>query len=436
MRVIDEELARKLVREFAHGLDVGFDPATSHGSQRESLRSLGFGWLYFALAQIIEPRRILVVGSGRGFSVACFALGIERNADAQLVFVDPGYAVWPVEGRTDAAAGLWKDATTTASHFASSLGLHNVRHLPLRSDEAFAQLRRERERFDLVFIDGEHSYKQASADLRSAWELLSPNGLLMAHDAHCPDWPGVALAIAYFEARHAEAQAFTLPLYPGVALIQRRVSLLTIRRATAEENERINQWRRQSEITARPLGDPDDPRVGIDYEDPRIGLFSILEDGELIGGVGMKYCTFTEPGADNFQPDDKQPLAGFLTYGAVIRPDKRGRGRFQFIILEMLRWCGADGYYFITADPISEAGGMLQHRRVGDTPGYVAYHRTLRNKSSGTESQIENDSLRREIAGWRRELERSQRALSAVLSSRSWRAIALLRRILNLLRRG
>lgn len=93
MRAIDAELVRKLVLEFAHGLGVGFDPVTSHGSQRESLQSLGFGWLYFALARVIEPRRILVVGSGRGFSVACFALGIESDPDAQLVFVDPGYAV-------------------------------------------------------------------------------------------------------------------------------------------------------------------------------------------------------------------------------------------------------------------------------------------------------------------------------------------------------
>ena len=436
MRAIDDDLVRKLVLEFAHGVGIGFDPGTSQGCQRESLRSLGFGWLYFALAQVIEPRRILIVGSGRGFSVACFALGIERNPDAQLVFVDPGYEAWSVEDTADNATGFWKDAATTASYFASSLGLHNVRHLPLRSDEALAQLRREGERFDLVLIDGEHSYKQALADFRSAWDLLSKNGLLLAHDARCGDWPGVALAIAHLETERAEAQVFTLPLYPGLGLIQRRAPLLIIRRATVEENERINHWRQDSGVTMRPLDDPGDPRAGVDYENPRIGLFSILEDDELIGGFGMKYRTFTEAGADNFQPDDRGPLSGFLCYGIVIRAEKRGRGRWQLVVAELLRRCGVAGYFNITAHQISVDGMPWQHRKVGQTPTHVAYHTTLRRRigsaaHGATELQIENTALRGEIDELRAELERNAKLVER-LESKNIRLTQLLKENIQL----
>jgi hypothetical protein len=185
----------------------------------------------------------------------------------------------------------------------------------------------------------------------------------------------------------------------------------------------------------RPLDATDDPRAGVDHENPRIGLFSILEGDELIGGFGMKYRTFTEAGADNFPPDDQKPLSGFLCYGAVIRPEKRGRGCWRLAMLELLRRSGADGYFHITANPLSDEGLPWQHRKVGQTPTYIAYHTTLRHRSGSAaqramELQIENKTLRSEIEDCRRELSTSQSALSAIVSSRIWRATTPLRRLL------
>jgi len=37
--------------------------------------NLGFGFLYYGLARALRPKHLLVIGSGFGFSVVCFALG-------------------------------------------------------------------------------------------------------------------------------------------------------------------------------------------------------------------------------------------------------------------------------------------------------------------------------------------------------------------------
>jgi hypothetical protein len=448
MRTIDEPMVKKLVQDFSHALGNGFDGVMQKGSQRETFQTLGLGWIYFSLARALELKKILVVGSGRGFSVACFGLGMEP-AGTQIIFVDPGYDSWSVDGMaTDTAAGLWKDPVMTAAHFSSQLGLDNVEHLKLRSDEAFAHLQHRKERFDLVYIDGEHSYRQSLSDFRSAWTLLAPNGIIVAHDARCRDWPGVALAIAHFETEQTDAQTFMLPLYPGLGFIQRRNPLLTIRRATAEENSQINEWRRNEKMTLRPLDDLDDPRPGFEYDDPRIGLFSVIEDGELIGGFGLKYRMFTENGSDNFTPYKDEGLSGFLCYGAIIREDKRGRGLWMHVIMELLRWCNADGFFQITANSMSDEDKPWLYRTVGRTPTYLAYHVTLRKrdgdswtetdkKSASTldlqnrlsELRIANATIQQAVEQSRRELKDAMQKVSIIKSSRAWRTMAFLRRM-------
>jgi predicted O-methyltransferase YrrM len=48
---------------------------------------------------------------------------------------------------------------------------------------------------DMVFIDGDHRYETVLRDIRKAWKLLRPNGLLCGHDYEHPGWPGVKKAV-------------------------------------------------------------------------------------------------------------------------------------------------------------------------------------------------------------------------------------------------
>src|SRR5690242_8890535 len=106
MRFPSAALIADLVQHCSHG---SLDPQTQMGCQRESPTDLGFGWLYFALARACEVQRALVIGSGRGFAPACFALGMEHKPGAEVVLVDPGYRIWTVDGVVqDTAAGHWR----------------------------------------------------------------------------------------------------------------------------------------------------------------------------------------------------------------------------------------------------------------------------------------------------------------------------------------
>jgi SAM-dependent methyltransferase len=54
------------------------------------------------------------------------------------------------------------------------------------------------ERFDVVFIDGDHSYRGAANDLRAWGRRVAPGGVILVHDA-VPAFPGVMRALSEFE---------------------------------------------------------------------------------------------------------------------------------------------------------------------------------------------------------------------------------------------
>lgn len=48
---------------------------------------------------------------------------------------------------------------------------------------------------DMVFIDGDHRYETVVKDIKKAFELLKPGGLISGHDYGHPSWPGVKQAV-------------------------------------------------------------------------------------------------------------------------------------------------------------------------------------------------------------------------------------------------
>ena len=46
-------------------------------------------------------------------------------------------------------------------------------------------------KFDLIFIDADHTYEGVRADFENFSPFLSDVGVIGFHDVNCPDWPGV-----------------------------------------------------------------------------------------------------------------------------------------------------------------------------------------------------------------------------------------------------
>jgi SAM-dependent methyltransferase len=68
------------------------------------------------------------------------------------------------------------------------------------SDEFFQSLPKDT-KFDFVYIDGNHNYKNVLADLENAWEHLNPCGVIVVddHNANIPYWgEPITLAVADF----------------------------------------------------------------------------------------------------------------------------------------------------------------------------------------------------------------------------------------------
>src|SRR5205814_2118217 len=58
-----------------------------HG-QRVEDRNLGFGWVYYALARLLRPERVVVIGSYRGFAPLGFGKALH---DSVAMNVSPVY---------------------------------------------------------------------------------------------------------------------------------------------------------------------------------------------------------------------------------------------------------------------------------------------------------------------------------------------------------
>jgi predicted O-methyltransferase YrrM len=95
--------------------------------------------------------------------------------------------------------------------------------------EAFLKENQSLEKFDLIFIDADHSMESVMEDFGNAYHHLSPNGLLVLHDT----WPGSVefassgfcgnayLAVGVLREKYRDWSFVTLPTHPGMTFCQR-----------------------------------------------------------------------------------------------------------------------------------------------------------------------------------------------------------------------
>ena len=74
------------------------------------------------------------------------------------------------------------------------------------------------EAFDLVLVDGDHSYEGGVADLNNTWPLLKPGGCIVFHDITHPSHPDLMRCFTEFvEKHHVPHQIITDDYGLGVA---------------------------------------------------------------------------------------------------------------------------------------------------------------------------------------------------------------------------
>ena len=133
---------------------------------REELEAL------FELAHECRPdARVLEIGSYLGASTCFLAAGL-RGTSASIVCVDTWQNQTMPGGIRDTFA-VFEENVKAVRH-----KLTLVRKSS--GDVTPGELERQ---FDLVFLDGDHSYKQTRADFELVSNLVAPSGVLAFHDS-------------------------------------------------------------------------------------------------------------------------------------------------------------------------------------------------------------------------------------------------------------
>ncbi|HVG02002.1 MAG TPA: class I SAM-dependent methyltransferase, partial [Nitrospira sp.] len=137
-----------------------------------------------------DPIQILEVGSWAGGSAITWAEALTRfhRANGRVVCVDPWKPYFDISKRPDAA--VYREMSEAlAKETIYDLFLHNIASaghallvLPLRGASTVMLPALPRNYFDLVFVDGDHSYRAVLADITAASELIKDGGILCGDD--------------------------------------------------------------------------------------------------------------------------------------------------------------------------------------------------------------------------------------------------------------
>ena len=177
------------VKMYGHWLKVYTDKV---GDWVASMKTTVLESLF--LARAAQGRTsILEIGSGSGGSMIALALG---SAGCQLTSVDP-FTPYDEENSSGMAVGVTEGNEELFDSNAKFFGYdHRVRKIKKTSDRAVEDIKGET--FDLIFVDGNHTYEIVKSDLELYWPLVKPGGLLVGHD-YTTRFPGVIRAVREWE---------------------------------------------------------------------------------------------------------------------------------------------------------------------------------------------------------------------------------------------
>ena len=99
----------------------------------------------------------------------------------------------------------------------------NWRFHHMTSDKYFIECKKE---YDIIYVDGDHSYQQVKKDADNAWKFLKAGGIMIGHDIihknnfrNDSDY-GVAQAFAEFISEQ-NVEAIIYPPHPGLIVIKK-----------------------------------------------------------------------------------------------------------------------------------------------------------------------------------------------------------------------
>lgn len=166
--LFDKKLVKKIAKYYGgnHGQNVCLKTG-----------NLGFGLIHYSLIINHKPKQILCVGSEKGFVPAMCALACKANLYGQVDFVDAGFNL--NQPNNWGGTGFWKNNDPN-QHF-SFLGLDKYINTFVMTTKNFTH-KFKQEKYDYIYLDGDHSYLGVKKDFEFFWPRLKKNGFMLFHD--------------------------------------------------------------------------------------------------------------------------------------------------------------------------------------------------------------------------------------------------------------
>ena len=127
--------------------------------------------LLYLLVRALRPDRVVETGVRPGYSTAWLLAGLEANRSGELVSIGPGTATGRVAGVREVSVGQFV-APTLRTRWTLVLG---------NTEERVREILQNSRQVDLFFYDNGPDADRARFELKTAWEALSPRGILLAH---------------------------------------------------------------------------------------------------------------------------------------------------------------------------------------------------------------------------------------------------------------
>ena len=116
---------------------------------------------------------IAEIGSYIGASACCFGAASKEDKEKIIICID----TWNNDAMLEGNRDTWPEFSSNISSFADSV-------IPVRgfSTDVVDEARRITKNFNLLFIDGDHSYESVKADWETYKEFLRPGSIIIFHD--------------------------------------------------------------------------------------------------------------------------------------------------------------------------------------------------------------------------------------------------------------
>jgi len=127
------------------------------------------GILIYTLIRKYNLKSYLEIGFGRGYSCMCAALALSENGGGNITTIDPN---------------LNEEFLNSLSKVFPKDWLDQIQFIKGKSQEYLADASQQNDKYDLVYIDGDHTYAATKRD----WELCQNryNNFLVFDDYHLP----------------------------------------------------------------------------------------------------------------------------------------------------------------------------------------------------------------------------------------------------------